>query len=148
MACTKFCRHFETAEDFNLHSLLAKPGEKLELAWACIHPRYRDGSVLKILWRGIAQLIRETKAQAVFGVTSLFEGDEARILEIQKLLALKKPEKRRLRKVLPALLRGYLLAGAVVWTQPFYDDKMDCYDFMTIWESDACSSLIENHFRL
>ena len=36
-------KRFESEDDFVLNRFLKKEGIKAELAWACVHPDYRDG---------------------------------------------------------------------------------------------------------
>ena len=148
---TQKTKSFESSKDFDLTPILKKSGEKLELAWACIDPAYRDGRVVSLLWQGISLYIRATGASVVFGVTSLFEKDHAILQDIKNYLAepLKaKKESRVRRRLLPALLRAYLMAGAIVWAQPFFDEENNCYDFMTVLEVESRAPSIGNHFHL
>lgn len=160
---------FESGRDFDLAPILAKEGVKLELAWACIDPAYRDGRVVGLLWQGISDYIRQSGAKVIFGVTSVFEKDHAILPEIQKFLsenqtirmrqdspvhrlefaepkAVVRPPLRR--RVLPALLRAYLMAGAIIWAQPFFDEENNCYDFMTVLEIESAAPSILQHFHL
>lgn len=148
---TQKTKDFESAKDFDLTPILNKSGHKLELAWACIDPAYRDGRVVSRLWQGISAYIRATDASVVFGVTSLFEKDHAILQDIQNYLAepvKAKKESSMHRRLLPALLRAYLMAGAIVWAQPFFDEENNCYDFMTVLDVKARAASIGTHFHL
>lgn len=148
---TEQASSFESSRDFDLAPILVKEGAKLELAWACIDPAYRDGRVVSLLWQGISDYIRQTGARIIFGVTSVFEKDHAILPEIQKYLAEAKPEKAResvRRRMLPALLRAYLMAGAIIWAQPFFDEENNCYDFMTVLEIESAAPSVLQHFHL
>lgn len=148
---TDKAKAFESAKDFDLSPILKKPGPKLELAWACIDPAYRDGRVVSLLWQGISHYIREKKASVVFGVTSLFEKDHALLQDVQNYLAEPLPSRKQSpsrRRLLPALLRAYIMAGAMIWAQPFFDEENNCYDFMTVLEVEARAPSIGNHFHL
>src|SRR5437868_1182454 len=80
-----FCDRFECQEDFQLDALLEKEGAKLELAWACIHPDYRNGSILALLWRGVSEIIKSTETKYIFGQTSIRD-EPANIALIQQSL--------------------------------------------------------------
>ncbi|MGZ3743654.1 MAG: hypothetical protein ACXWRA_07370, partial [Pseudobdellovibrionaceae bacterium] len=55
---------------------------------------------------------------------------------------------RSLRRLLPTLFRAYLMAGALVCTQPSYDEDLNCYDFMTVIEVDQLAESFSQHFHL
>jgi putative hemolysin len=155
-----FCHGFECEEDFQMDSWLKKPGAKMELAWACVAPEHRHGRVLSLLWRGIRELARESQTKYVFGTTSI-QGTPARLIEIQGALGefefisdiqpqaakychqLDSPSaptpaaKKSFRRLIPNLLRAYIVAGALVCTQPSFDADLGCYDFMTVMDIDA-----------
>lgn len=60
-----------TALEFNLAPLVLLPGPHLELGRACIHKDYRKGSVISLLWRGIAEYMNLSGAKTLFGCSSL-----------------------------------------------------------------------------
>lgn len=174
-----FSQNFECdKEDFDISALLVKKGPKLELAWACIHPDYRNGSIVALLWRGISEIIKKHPTKYIFGITSVKE-NQANIAQIQKCLRGKElpfpvipkkassknltsyelPELLPLpppaghsstswRRLLPGLLRAYLMAGALVCAQPSYDADLNCYDFMTVIDVDQAADSLIHHYKL
>ena len=70
--CSEFSNKWYTASEFNIDGLLALDGIKLELGRACIRKTHRTGIVIQLLWRAIAQYIRESKADYLFGCASAF----------------------------------------------------------------------------
>lgn len=58
---------FYSAHEFVLDDLLKSPGVKLELGRACIDPEHRNGIVLSLLWRGIAEYVGRTDTDLLFG---------------------------------------------------------------------------------
>jgi len=62
---------FYSASEYDISSLLDYPGEILELGRSCIHADYRTGTVMQILWRGLAGFIFEHDISLLFGCASL-----------------------------------------------------------------------------
>ena len=62
---------FYSQSEFNLDEFLNTPGHKLELGRACIHHGHRNGAVIDLLWRGIAEYIKLTGSQYLFGCSSI-----------------------------------------------------------------------------
>ena len=62
---------FYSQGEFEIQTLLDMPGTKLELGRACIHKEFRSGAVIALLWRGIAEFIRITKTDILFGCSSI-----------------------------------------------------------------------------
>jgi putative hemolysin len=71
LSCSTFSGESYTALEFDLKELLHGDRIVLELGRACIHPDFRKGSVLSLLWRGIAEYMNLCEAQLLFGCSSL-----------------------------------------------------------------------------
>ena len=148
---------FYSESEFDLSDLLRRPGVKLELGRACIDQNHRNGSVLALLWRGISQMMRETRAEILFGCSSVPSLDpmviESLGFELERLNAFEEQIEIRshgefprqsplIRPLLPSseaptippLIRSYLLAGAKIAREPFYDFDFQCTDFFTLLE--------------
>lgn len=69
--CSKFSKESYTALEFDLHKLFQHEGPFLELGRACIHKDYRKGSIISLLWRGIAEYMNLSGANILFGCSSL-----------------------------------------------------------------------------
>ncbi len=164
-------RTFEAEQDFNLTDLLKKTGVKAELAWACVHPDYRDGRVIHLMWRGLGEFFKAHKVRYAFGLASITADGADQILDIvgylrrqkytisqevvkahngffsEKALVLERPESSMKRRMLPSLLRAYIMAGALVCLQPVFDPDLDCYDFMTVLDVESVSAAVSSHFN-
>lgn len=160
---TQFNEDFYSAGEFELGPILQLPGHKLELGRAAVHRDYRNGSVLSMLWRGIANYSVLADCDYLFGCSSVFTTDfltAARIsLHLRKMGALS-PEavtrptpKYRIRDFaaleaycepeygaaaaqasLPPLFQAYLRMGAKVCGEPAFDAPFNCVDFLTLLE--------------
>lgn len=170
LICSRFSNVFYTASEFELDSFLATPGVKLELGRACIHPRYRNGAVMGLLWRGVMEYARQVQATHLFGCASIKTLDP----RIVKLLqddfnarhALYPDEAVRpnedyqavdptrfaldargeAKDYLPPLLKSYLKAGAQVACEPAYDRYFRCVDFFTVLDLSSVSPLYGKRF--
>lgn len=69
--CSKFSGQYYSAQEFNLRRILEQPGTKLELGRACIEKDFRRGTVISMLWRGIAEYMQATDASVLFGCASV-----------------------------------------------------------------------------
>lgn len=65
------CGGFYTATEFDIAPLLAHPGEALELGRSCVHPAYRTGATMQLLWQGISAYVLRHAVTLMFGCASL-----------------------------------------------------------------------------
>ncbi len=69
--CTSYSMESYTALEFDTSNLLNRPGPHLELGRACIHKSFRKGSVISLLWRGIAEYMKLSNSNVLFGCSSV-----------------------------------------------------------------------------
>lgn len=69
--CSSFSDEFYSSQEFDLTRILAVPGIKVELGRACIHPDFRTGAVISLLWRGVGQYMKAVNAALLFGCASI-----------------------------------------------------------------------------
>ncbi|WP_035486118.1 GNAT family N-acetyltransferase [Geminicoccus roseus] len=130
---------FYTAGEFDISGLLASRGELLELGRSCVAPEHRGGHVVQLLWRGLCDYVDRHGIDVMFGCASLPGTDPDAVAHALSWLhrhhrapASFRPAALRGQRVemdilppgqidetlakrqLPPLLKGYLLAGAVV----------------------------------
>ncbi len=84
--CTLFQDKFYSETEFNIDHVKRMPGTKVELGRACVHPAFRSGAVIQLLWRGIAEYIREVRAEYAFGCTSIKTTDHLIARKIELML--------------------------------------------------------------
>jgi putative hemolysin len=70
LCCTAEPRHAYTALEFDLSTLNKQTGPFLELGRACIQKDHRRGSVISLLWRGIAEYMNLSGANILYGCSS------------------------------------------------------------------------------
>lgn len=66
-----FSNRFYSSGEFNIRQILETEGNKLELGRACIHQEYRNGIVISLLWRGIAEYMQKSNSEILFGCASI-----------------------------------------------------------------------------
>ncbi len=66
---------FSAAAEYDLSPLLNSGRKLLELGRSCLHPDYRGGVAMHHLWTGLADHVRDTGTDVLFGVAS-FHGTD------------------------------------------------------------------------
>jgi len=168
LLCSAFTSSFYSSTEFDLEEFLKSPGIKLELGRACIKKDHRKGAVISLLWRGIVQYAIETRADYLFGCSSIKTTSYASVLDIQEGLKLngrigsewkiepsppfrfQEDEKAKPHCGLieiPSLLQSYFSAGAKVYGEPALDREFHCVDYLTILRLSELKSNFERRYR-
>lgn len=160
-----FTNQYYSENEFDLDSFKKLSGNKLELGRACIHPEHRNGQVLSLLWKGIGQYCLDTETRYLFGCSSVHSKSTQLAHQIYHYFAEKGVLSKELRatpigdfkmnvhferhphiydrefamKSVPALLKSYISAGAVIAGAPALDREFSCLDFMTILDLERLS---------
>ena len=160
---------FYSRGEFDLTSLMHYPGEIVELGRSCVHHDYRSGTVMQLLWRGIAEYLDAHQIQMMFGCAS-FPGTDP--LAIQSGLSYLhhfhlapadiRPralddnyvemgqvapdwlDRRSALSELPPLIKGYLRVGGVVGEGAVIDHQFNTTDICVIVE---CKKITERYLR-
>lgn len=144
---------FYSADEYDLMPLLESNRALLELGRSCIHPDYRGGPGMMMMWRALAQEVRLRGTEILFGVAS-FHGasvaDHAAALSLlgQNHLA---PDNLRVRsknyqtlnqveifdkvaalKQVPSLIKAYLRLGGFVGDGAYVDEAFNTTDVCLI----------------
>ncbi len=141
---------FYSETEFELAPVLARGGRFLEVGRTCIHPEYRSGMALALLWRGIAGELLRHEADYLMGCASipLSAGGHyvASAMSYLRARHLAPPPLRVRPRVplacdtvpvpaqprLPTLLRGYLRQGAMVCGEPYWDAEFGVADLFVL----------------
>ncbi|TGW15455.1 GNAT family N-acetyltransferase [bacterium NHP-B] len=163
---------FYTQGEFDVTSLLAMPGEILEVSRSCVDRAYRTQSVMGLLWRGLAEYILHYDVQYLFGCGSFHGTDPAQVahglsyLYHHHLL----PESYRTRTLpqyfkplvhmpkeavdtkkaladIPPLLRGYTRIGGGVGDGIFIDEEFNTIDVCVVVDSNCLKPKFAQHFN-
>ncbi len=75
-----------TATEFHMKHIHKLPGNKLELGRACVHPDYRNGVTIALLWEGIHAYMLASDTKYMFGCSSIKTTDKDEIKKIYSYL--------------------------------------------------------------
>lgn len=136
----------------------------VELGRSCVHPDYRGGATLMLLWSGLGALLARTSARYLIGCVSVPVRDGGRFAaslyrQLARSCLSGEHERVRPRSRLPVellaedlevapppLMKGYLRAGARLLGEPHVDLEFGCADFPMMLELEALQSRYGRRF--
>jgi putative hemolysin len=150
--------------EFDLAGLGALRHDLVEFGRACVHEQYRNGSVLMMLWSGLAEILKKGGYAHVFGCASVSLRDGGvtaaevwRSVEsgVQQNNAVSVTPLHRypvdqldshLPAKTPALLNGYLKLGARICGEPAWDPDFNTADFPMLLSISEMGRRYRRHF--
>ena len=165
----KLYKGFYTEQEFDISNLKKNFSSKniLELGRSCIHPEYRSGIILKLLWQGISKYIKIYKIKLLMGCASFngtnpskFEDEFSLLYKCYRLpknydvdslqnnqISLKKNfDNFTILNKLPPLIKGYLRAGGMVSKNFYIDREFETIDYCVIMLTEKIVSRYHNKF--
>ncbi len=161
---------FYTAKEFNLDSLKQYKKSILEVGRSCVDEKYRDGKIIRMLWKGLASEISAKKYSFVIGCASFPEINPIKILnELSylnyfhkapckyntqailkykinwELIDKKNIDVKRAFRELPPLIKAYLRVGAWIGSEAVIDRIFKTIDVCVILKS---SNIKEKYLNL
>lgn len=157
---------FYSAGEFDLGALQTLPGTIAELGRTCVHPDYRNGATISLLWSAVAAYLVERGVDYMIGCASISMSDGglkawriARHLQNQYLadpaylvtplralphLTQARDSNRPVE--VPALIRAYMRLGARVCGEPCWDPEFRCADLLVLLEVSKLAGRYSRHF--
>lgn len=149
--------------EFDLSRLHHLRGSMVEVGRACIHPDYRTGSVIMLLWSGIAKFMLENSYEHLIGCASVSLADGgANALSIHAKASndwLSPPEYRVFPRhafplrgqasfdpQIPPLIKGYTRLGAWIGGDPAWDPDFNTADFFVLLSLSRMPKKYLRHF--
>jgi len=151
--------------EFDLDNILSDGCRFMEVGRTCIHPDYRRGSALPMLWQGIARLVVENQIDYLIGCASipLSAGDKylaalmhhvrekhfaPESLRVRPLVPLRLEQQAPMPDdvIPPTLLKAYLRQGALICGEPYWDAAFGVADVFVLLDCDQISSRYAKHF--
>ncbi|TDL83531.1 GNAT family N-acetyltransferase [Palleronia sediminis] len=77
--CAARAGGFYTEGEYDLAPLRASGRRLMELGRSCLHPDYRGGTAMSVLWNGLAEYVQRHRIEILFGVAS-FHGTDPEAL--------------------------------------------------------------------
>ena len=157
---------FYSEGEFNLDNLRHLPGQVAELGRTCVHPDYRNGATISLLWATVAEYLMSRQVDYLIGCASIGMSDGGlkawRITQhLQRTYltdpALRVTPHRALphltdavsddRQVeVPALIRAYMRLGARVCGAPCWDPDFRCADLLVMLDVKQLAGRYSRHF--
>ncbi|MDD5331119.1 MAG: GNAT family N-acetyltransferase, partial [Sulfuricella sp.] len=157
---------FYSAREFDLTRLLYLSDRMVEVGRSCVHPDYRNGAAISLLWSGLAKYMLTNGYEYLIGCASVSMADgghsAASLYNNLKVDNLSPVEWRvfprcalpldrlngnaDLPASLPPLLKGYLHAGAYVCGDPAWDPDFNTADFLVLLPMAKVNRRFARHF--
>ena len=160
---------FYAETEFDLTLIKRHAGRILELGRSCVHPDYRDGRVLNLLWAAISRFAGREGIKYMIGCVSVPTLNPP----LAKAIATRlrgthgagdlyatpvRPSCQRetapgtsvspdaVEAALPPLLKSYLRLGARVCGGPAFDDEFQCADYLVMMDVERMAGRYRRHF--
>ena len=155
---------YYSENEFDLVRLRHLRAGLVEIGRSCIHPDYRSGAVITLLWAGLARYMHAGGFQTLIGCASVSMADgghnaanlfhslidehmaplEYRVfprhpLPFERLVDGRPAE-------MPPLLKGYLRAGALICGEPAWDPDFNTADLLVMLPMARLSARYARHF--
>jgi putative hemolysin len=155
---------FYSEKEFDMSRLAHLRGRITEAGRACIHPDYRSGGVIMMLWAGLAACMRKEKSDYLIGCASVSLADNGNTINaVYRKLAAEHiaPAEYRVvphlpfplheepitdKWVMPPLIKGYLKSGAWVCGEPAWDPDFHCADLFMMLPLERLDSRYARHY--
>ena len=156
-------------QEFDLARLDHLRGSMAEIGRSCIHPDYRSGGVLMLLWAALIRYAVERGYTHLFGCASIGLGDgghcaaatwrqvqaghlgplEHRVFPRCRLPleSLDAGNENNLSASMPPLVKGYLNFGAQVYGEPAWDPDFNTADLPVMLSLSNMSPKYKRHFE-
>ncbi len=173
VGCYRILTHTQAARaggyysetEFGLGEIFNLPGSFMEVGRTCVHPDYRNGATIALLWRGLARFMVKNRFDHLIGCASIpLNSGVSFIMDLYRTLActhLTRPGLRTYPRLpllglqpgtplkpveIPALLNAYLRMGARVCGEPAWDPQFNVADFFLLLSVDQLHPRYSRHF--
>lgn len=159
---------YYSAQEFDIENFWELPGDKLELSRACIAPKFRNGTTLSLLWRGVLAYAYKHKVSFICGIPSIKTVDKEEAKKVYDMLeeqgytgprmatpkkeysefALTVPSasEKDVSSLIPPLMKTYLKAGSKICSVGAVDHEFGCVDFFTVLKLSDLAARYRNKF--
>ena len=156
---------YYTEDEFDLTRLLHLRPYMVEIGRSCVHPDFRTGATITLLWSGLANFMMARKYRFLTGCASvsMADGGHNAVALYDRLQdhlaplefrvfprhALPLDELRQdLSPEIPPLIKGYLRAGAWICGEPAWDPDFNTADLPILLPMDRVDTRYAKHFQL
>lgn len=162
---------FYCDSEYDLAPLRASGRRLLELGRSCVHPDYRGGAAMYLLWNALAEYVLDHGIEVLFGVAS-FHGTDAGALAVplswlhwhhlapeglrvrarqdhfqrMDLIAPEDLDRREAMAMMPALIKAYLRLGGHVGVGAWIDHEFNTTDVMLLMDTARMSEKHKGYY--
>jgi len=155
---------YYSEQEFDLGRLAHLRPNLVEVGRSCIHPNYRSGATIFLLWEGLARYMMENCYEHLIGCASLSMGDGGHAaasiferikdrhlcpLEYRVFPRCRLPLERldaSCEASLPPLVKGYLNVGAWICGEPAWDPDFNVADLLILLPLANINARYAQHF--
>ncbi|MCB1144132.1 MAG: GNAT family N-acetyltransferase [Leptospiraceae bacterium] len=163
---------FYSENEFDMKSIVQLNCNFAEVGRSCVHPEYRDGSVISLLWAGLGSFMQEKEIRYLMGCGSLhttdplianrayaflkgksaLAGEEFRVYPKEDFLLpgfredLEFDSVNELTRFVPPLIKGYVRVGAKVCGFPALDREFKTIDFFLLFDREEIDARYGSHY--
>ncbi|MFP5344814.1 MAG: GNAT family N-acetyltransferase [Gammaproteobacteria bacterium] len=156
---------YYSQQEFDLGRILSLPGRFMEVGRTCVHPGYRNGAVISLLWAGLARFMVLNKFDYLIGCASIPLGpgmdQVAGIWNALSAKHLTSPDQRVYPKKtlpgldlsdapaaaeIPPLVKGYMRLGAEIGGAPYWDEQFNVADLFILLSIRRLNRRYARHF--
>ncbi len=166
---------FYSEREYEISGLDKIADRCMELGRSCVSKEYRQGSVVSLLWGGIAELLIRGDLNLMLGCVSLEDKNPAEAWALQRLfkkegrlsdilhakarhpyilppapeeeIAKLLSHERTLKSHIPPLFKGYLRLGCKICGEPAFDHEFGTVDFLILVDKDKIPLRYVRHFN-
>jgi putative hemolysin len=155
---------FYSESEFDLTNLKPLAPRLVEVGRSCIHPEYRQGAVITLLWAGLAQYMTSGGYEYLMGCASISLADGG-IQATETYASLRdtcmSPHHWRVvphrpfpvgscrligKPALPPLVKGYVRLGAFICGEPGWDERFNTADLLMLLPLSRMDPRYARHF--
>jgi len=158
-----FGRYYSSHE-FDISNIINRPGRFLEIGRTCIHPAYRNGATIAVLWAYLARFMQDNDYRYLFGCASVSLDDGGATLSTllpiirEKYMADEEFQVRPAmefdvstansgaKALFPPLLKAYTRMGAKICGDPCWDPEFNVADLFVLLDINQVSNRYARHF--
>jgi putative hemolysin len=163
---------FYSENEFDITSIYNLPDEIAEVGRSCVHPDYRDGSVISLLWQGLAEFMIKQDVRYLMGCGSIHSVDpevasksyaflkEKDAIASDEFRVYPNPDYRlpgfssefkiedlkAISKSIPPLIKGYIRLGAKICGAPALDAVFGTTDVFILFDRKEITERYAKHY--
>lgn len=155
---------FYSSHEFDIDNITNRPGRFLEIGRTCIHPAYRNGATIAVLWAHLARFMQENDYRYLFGCASVSLDDggatlanllpviEAKYMADEEFQVVPRMpfevdcHTSDTKALFPPLLKAYTRMGAKICGAPCWDPEFNVADLFVLLDVSQVSNRYARHF--